>query len=167
MLEDCESTIEELKVIIEKVLSKGGSSRLTRGWKAITSLGQDRKVEEIGQSIWRNIPLLIYHHVGSLTADIAGMRLPEPAGMTQFMVPVQWADDFTGRETQLGFLASTLCQPERHARVAVVGLGRIGYLTLCPGFSWTYPNLCVSHERLRHLISYLLLVMRVMMSSMI
>lgn len=36
------------------------------------------------------------------------------------------ADDFTGRDEQMSALASKLRQPEKHVRVAIVGLGGIG-----------------------------------------
>ena len=36
------------------------------------------------------------------------------------------ADDFTGRNDELEFLSTRLCQPDKHTRVAVVGLGGIG-----------------------------------------
>ena len=131
VLQDCESRIQNLNDIFEKLIPKEGSSKLIRGWKAISSLGQDKKVEEIVQLIWRHIPLLTYHYVAAplitvKTATVTTRSSPAQRQDTHFLVPIQWAEDFTGREVQLELLNSKLCHTGKHARVALVGLGGIG-----------------------------------------
>ncbi|KAL9045449.1 MAG: hypothetical protein Q9214_001508 [Letrouitia sp. 1 TL-2023] len=131
VLQDCQSRIQDLNGIFEKSLPKEGSSKAMRGWKAISSLGQDRKVEEIVQLIWRHIPLLTYHCVAAplVTVNTATVTTrPSPAQRqdAHFLVPIQWAEDFTGREAQLELLNAKLCHTGKHARVALVGLGGIG-----------------------------------------
>ena len=43
-----------------------------------------------------------------------------------FLVPVQWSDDFTGRDEVMAYLDSRLCLEDQHSRVALVGLGGMG-----------------------------------------
>ena len=51
-----------------------------------------------------------------------------------FMVPFQRNGDLIGREKYLQSLETKLCIPDRYCRVALVGLGGIGYDT-CSSFS--------------------------------
>ena len=131
VLQDCQSKIQNLNDIFEKLLPKEGSSKLIRGWKAISSLGQDKKVEEIVQYIWRRIPLLTYHCVAAPLTTVKKATVTTRSSSaerheTHFLVPIQWAEDFTGREAQIQLLNSKLCDTGKHARVALVGLGGIG-----------------------------------------
>ena len=131
VLQDCQTRIQDLNDIFERLLPEESSSKLMRGWKAISSLGQDKKVEEIVQLIWRHIPLLTYHYVASPlitvnTAAVTTRSSPAQRQDTHFLVPIQWAEDFTGREAQLELLNSKLRHTGKHARVALVGLGGIG-----------------------------------------
>ena len=135
VLQGCQSRIHDLNDIFVKLLPTEGSSKVMRGWKAISSLGQDKKVEELVRLLWRHIPLLTYHCVAapSLTADTAFVTNRSSLAQkkdTHFLVPIQWAEDFTGREAQLKLLNSKLCHTGKHARVALVGLGGIGYVLL-------------------------------------
>ena len=131
VLQDFQSGIRNLNDIFEKSLPKEGSSRLMRGWKAISSLGQDKKVEEIVQLMWKHIPLLTYHYVAdplitTSTAPVTTRSSPAQRQGAHFLVPIQWAEDFTGREAQLELLNSKLSHAGKHVRVALVGLGGIG-----------------------------------------
>ena len=131
VLQNFQSGIQNLNDIFEKLLPKEGSSRLMRGWRAISSLGQDKKVEEIVQLIWRHIPLLTYHYVADpiITVNPAMVTTrssPAQRKDVHFLVPIQWAEDFTGREAQLELLNSKLFHTGKHVRVALVGLGGIG-----------------------------------------
>lgn len=135
VLQDCQSRIQDLNDIFDKLLPIAGSSRVIRGWNAISSLGQDKKVEELVRLIWRHIPLLTYHCVAapSFTINTAFATTRSSLAQrqdTHFLVPIQWAEDFTGREAQLKLLNSKLCHTGKHARVALVGLGGIGYVFL-------------------------------------
>ena len=135
VLQDCQSRIQDLNDIFNKLLPVEGSSKVMRGWKAISSLTQDKKVEEIVRLIWRHIPLLTYHCVAapSITVDKAMVTTRSSLAQrqdTHFSVPIQWTEDFTGREAQIKLLNSKLCRTGKHARVALVGLGGIGYVFL-------------------------------------
>ncbi|KAL8997396.1 MAG: hypothetical protein Q9169_003327 [Polycauliona sp. 2 TL-2023] len=135
VLNECFSGIKELKEIFDQCLPKDGSSRLQRGWKAVISLRRDKKVEEISGLMQKRLPLLTYHHlttpttsaVVSISAGITAMQVTDSQHPKVYsMVPVQWAEDFTGREEQMDILTSKLSQPGKHVRVAVFGLGGIG-----------------------------------------
>lgn len=65
VLKEYLSKIEGLSQTFENCLPKDSPSRLKRGCKAASSLEQDKKVEEISQTIWRHISLLTYHHAMS------------------------------------------------------------------------------------------------------
>ena len=135
VLQDCQSRIQDLNDIFDKLLPIEGTSRVMRGWKAISSLGQDKKVEELVRLIWRHIPLLTYYCVAAplLTVDAAFATNRSSLAQkkdTHFLVPIQWAEDFTGREAQIKLLNSKLCHAGKHTRVALVGLGGIGYVLL-------------------------------------
>ena len=131
VLQDCQSRIQDLNDIFEKLKPEEGSSKVMRRWKAVSSLRQDKKVEEIVQLIWKHIPLLTYHYVAgpSVAADVAVVETGSLLAQKQdshFLVPIQWAEDFTGRKAQMEVLNSKLCHTDKHARIALVGLGGIG-----------------------------------------
>ena len=131
VLQDCQSRVQDLNDIFKKLLPEKGSSKFMRGWKAIASLGQDKKVEEKVQLIRRHVNLLTYHHVAAPSITAITTAAPSRSSPAQrqnayFLVPIQWAEDFTGRETQLELLNSKLYRTGKHARVALVGLGGIG-----------------------------------------
>ena len=65
VLRDCFVKVKELELILEECLAKDNASWFEREWKALLSLRQDKKIEEISSHIWRLIPLLTYHHVAS------------------------------------------------------------------------------------------------------
>jgi len=63
VIQQCGKTLEDLNDILDKVVPVEGSFRWKRGLKAISSIVQDKKVEEIVKSIESYITLLTYHHV--------------------------------------------------------------------------------------------------------
>ena len=138
VLEDCKAKLVELKIIFEKVLPQDGASRRERVWKGLVSLRQDKKVEEISQALWRSLHSLTLFHVvaAPTTRDIKALventsridLTPSPASAVPkyFTVPKLSSKNFVGREKMMADLASRLCLPETHCRVAVVGLGGVG-----------------------------------------
>ena len=46
--------------------------------------------------------------------------------VTHFMVPFPSSEEFTGREEIMLRLEKLMCVPDKHTRVALVGLGGIG-----------------------------------------
>ncbi|KAM0795978.1 P-loop containing nucleoside triphosphate hydrolase protein [Usnea florida] len=112
-----------------------GESKLQ---KAVNSLRHDKKVAEIAQALLLFLQSLTYYHVASAPTldDIAALlesvpRLDASATPTaskkiHHLVPVQSSEDFVGRKEVLADLESRLCLPEKHCRVALVGLGGVG-----------------------------------------
>ncbi|KAL2057412.1 hypothetical protein ABVK25_002465 [Lepraria finkii] len=101
---------------------------------ALSSLRQDKKVEEIAQALGRFLQVLTYYHVVSaptaqdiavLTEGASNVALWTPAAavMIYYMAPVKPATDFTSREGIMTDLDAKLCLPSKHSRVALVGLG--------------------------------------------
>jgi len=72
--------------------------------------------------------------------------LPDPTVMptmrskTYYMVPIQWSDDFTGREEILQVLSSKLCQTDKNSRVALEGLGGVGKTRIALQFAVQYQK---------------------------
>lgn len=134
VLNECESKLREFDAVFRKAMREQGESKFQ---KAISSLRQDKKVTEIAQALFLFLQSLTYYHVASAPTldDIAALlesvpRLNVPATPTvskiHHLVPVQSSEDFVGRKEVLADLESKLCLPEKHCRVALVGLGGIG-----------------------------------------
>ena len=140
---ECEAKLAKLETIFQKTLPENGISKVRRGWMALSSLRQDKKVEEIAQALRKFLQvltaatvmiLLHYYHVVSaptaqdiavLTEGASNVALWTPAAtvMIYYMAPVKPATDFTSREGIMTDLDAKLCLPNKHSRVALVGLG--------------------------------------------
>ena len=137
VLKECESKLKEMAAIFKKVMREQGESKLQ---KAVSSLKHDKKVAEIAQALFLFLQSLTYYHVASAPTldDIAALlesvpRLnatatPTASKKIHHLVPVQSSEDFVGRKEVLADLESRLCLPEKHCRVALVGLGGIGWV---------------------------------------
>lgn len=134
VLKECESKLRELTTIFKKAMREEGESKFQ---KAISSLRQDKKVAEIAQALFLFLQSLTYYHVASAPTleDIAALLESVPrlnvtatptAPKIHHVVPIQSSEDFVGRKEVLADLESRLCLPEKHCRVALVGLGGIG-----------------------------------------
>lgn len=134
VLKECESKLRDLETIFKKAMREQGESKLQ---KAFSSLRQDKKVAEISQALFLFLQSLTYYHVASAPTldDIAALlesvprlnaTVPLAAPKIHYSVPIQSSDDFVGRKEVLADLESKLCLPEKHCRIALVGLGGIG-----------------------------------------
>ncbi|KAI4262142.1 MAG: hypothetical protein L6R42_002673 [Xanthoria sp. 1 TBL-2021] len=153
VLQDCQSSISDLNDIFDKCLPRDGSSKIHRGWKAVISLRQDKKLEEISELLQKRVSFLTYHHVttpasnavDSVSAGITALHFKDAKGTkTYSRIPVQWAEDFTGREEQLSDVSSKLSQTGKHNRVAVVGLGGVGKTRLVRQYIEAQKNADIS-----------------------
>ena len=138
VLGNCTAKLAELRIIFDKVLPQDGASKGKRAWKGLVSLRQDKKVEEISQALTRSLQSLTLFHVvaapttreiQALVENTSKMDLtPSSASaiQTYFAVPTLSSNEFVGREETMADLASKLCLPATHCRVAVVGLGGVG-----------------------------------------
>ncbi len=66
VVEACEAQMNELKAIFVQALPAEGASRWTRGWKAISSVGKDKKVDDIARSLSELRSTLIHYDVTNL-----------------------------------------------------------------------------------------------------
>ena len=121
--EDCGKKLEDLNSILDKMVPAEGTSRWKRGLKAINSLRQDKKVEEMVNVLNNYISTFTYLHISagptstqitSLLAELSfatsrGPLAPASTRKSYYIVPLQWSDDFTGRDEILKTLDSKLC----------------------------------------------------------
>ena len=140
VLARCQDKLTQLKVIFSENMPQEGASSLKRVLMAIKSMRKDKEVKEIALALDRFVAHLVHYHVseGVTAKEIDSLKFtmssvsveqpeePLPKSQTHFVVPVQWADDFTGREEVMVYLDSRLCLEDRHSRVALVGLGGMG-----------------------------------------
>ena len=138
VLEGCEKKLEQLKTIFNDAIPREGDSKIRRGLMVIKSMRKDKEVKEIAQTLDRFVAYLTHYHaseaattkeVDSLRLAMSSVALEHPEKQlpkTHFLVPVQWSDNFAGREEAMAYLDSRLCLEDQHSRVALVGLGGMG-----------------------------------------
>ena len=138
VLRGCKAKLAELNIIFEKVLPQDGASKGKRVWKGLRSLWHDKEVDRISQGLWRSLQSLTLSHVVTAPTSREIQALVESASKMDFIpkstsavqayfeVPTLSSSDFVGREETMADLAIKLCLPEKHCRVAVVGLGGVG-----------------------------------------
>lgn len=132
VLEGCQTKIDELSDIFKKVLPPEGASKWTRGWKAVSSMGQDKKVKALASNIWDDIQALTYYHVSEvataaqLTTAISAMTVSPPPKKTQFMLRYQKDEDFIGRGQ---IMEEVEARFKTMNRVAIAGIGGVGYVS--------------------------------------
>jgi hypothetical protein len=135
-LTGCATTIHELGEIFEKVLPAEGASTWARGRKAIASLGQDKKVEDLGNALMRFVSALTlsYSSRGLSTAQFTQGLLslvPKPnqnedqVQKPVFMVRHEKEACFIGREDIMKEISDRFAQ--KISRVAIAGIGGVGY----------------------------------------
>jgi polynucleotide 5'-kinase involved in rRNA processing len=95
----------------------------------------------IETSLSRSLTVINQYH-GAFTATTTGTILrkltaavasipeksdtSEQAPVRQFIVPIIWSDDFSGRQEIMTQLEKALSESDKHCRVAIVGLGGVG-----------------------------------------
>lgn len=133
VLDGCEVTVTKLKDIFCDVLPAKDASKWTRGWKAISSKGQDKKVEALDKTLMRFVEVLTLYHSsrGLSTAQFTqafsklAVKLEEPTRKPLFMVRYQTEKEcFIGREDLMLEIAKRF--EEKAPRVAISGIGGVG-----------------------------------------
>jgi hypothetical protein len=134
VLDGCEATVTKLKDIFHNVLPAKDASKWTRGWKAVSSVGQDKKVESLDKDLMRFVEVLTLYHSsrGLSTAQLTQalstpkVKVDHAAQKPIFMVRYQKEDYFIGREDTTLEISNRF---EQNApRVAITGIGGVGYV---------------------------------------
>lgn len=126
-LAQCEENIKDLNDIFEKVLPKEGASRFKRGLQAVSSLGQDKKVEEINKAMLDHINVLSYFHSseGATAMQVSEAfkslttKVEEAPRKPMFLVRYQKEEDFIGRRSIMEEIKKRFESGSR--RVAIAG----------------------------------------------
>lgn len=134
VLDGCEATVAKLKDIFHNVLPAKDASKGTRGWKAVSSVGQDKKFEALDKDLMRFVEVLtLYHSSRGLSTAQLTLALNNPTAKVDhaaqkpiFMVRYQRDDDFIGREDIMLEISTRFEQ--KALRVAITGIGGVGYV---------------------------------------
>jgi hypothetical protein len=131
VLDACEVTVAKLKDIFKSVLLAAAASKWTRGWKAVSSVGQDKKVESLDKDLMRFIEVLTLYHSsrGFSTAQLTlalstlTVKVDQATQKPIFMVRYQKEDYFIGREDIILEISNRFEHNE--PRVAITGISSI------------------------------------------
>ncbi|KAI9775356.1 MAG: hypothetical protein M1839_001272 [Geoglossum umbratile] len=158
VVEGCKRKVTELNTIFQNVLPADGASKWSQKWKAVSSMGQDKKGKAIAAAILVDMQTLTYYHiaegptaaqVASITAAISKMTTntaPVPTEDTVaqgfFVMPYARNSQFVGRDIYIEDLGTRLEKRTSHNRVALVGLGGIGKSQIAIEYAYRH------HEKL-------------------
>jgi hypothetical protein len=117
VVEGCRSQVELLDSTLTKTLPKLGDSSWRRGMMAFSSVGQEKKVEQITSTLRKYVQTLTYHQATDPTKLV--IRPSKPC----FMMPFDRDQSFVGREDILQELKSRF---KNQRRVALAGIGGVG-----------------------------------------
>lgn len=144
-LRACHENIKELSEIFKKVFPADGASRLTRGWKAVSSLRHDKNVEAIDKSITSYVEALTFYH-SSESASISqitevlrdlSVKFEEPARKPLFVVRYQKEEEFIGRKPIMEEIEKRF---ESSRRVAIAGIGGVGKSRIAIEYCYQYRS---------------------------
>lgn len=117
VVEGCRSQVELLDSTLVKTLPKPGDSSWRRGMMAFSSVGQEKKVEQITSTLRKYVQTLTYHQAtGARTLVI---RPSKPC----FIMPFDRDQSFVGREDVLQEIEIRF---QNQRRVALAGIGGVG-----------------------------------------
>jgi hypothetical protein len=118
VVKGCQEQVELLDNILVKTLPATGDSRIRRGVKAFSSVGQEKEVQKIVARIQQYQVSLIHYQTTPATQALPTRNKP------LFAVPFAQDPRFTGRQ---GLIDDIDKHFEIHRRVALAGLGGVGY----------------------------------------
>jgi len=119
VVKGCQSQVKQLDDILVKTIPVAGDSRLRRGVKAFKSVGQEKDVQTIMARIQQYQISLIHYQTSPATQALSIRRKP------LFTVPFERDKRFIGRHDQMNDIEKLF---KTHGRVALAGLGGVGYV---------------------------------------
>ena len=138
VVKGCQEQVELLDNVLVKTLPATGDSRIRRGVKAFLSVGQEKDVQKIVARIQQYQISLIHYQTTPAMQALAIRSKP------LFAVPFEQDPRFTGRQ---GLIDDIDRHFKIHRRVALAGLGGVGY-ALQPSYEskscWTMSQPPVS-----------------------
>jgi hypothetical protein len=117
VVEGCRSQVELLDNTLVKTFPKPGDSSLRRGMMAFSSVGQEKKVEQIASTLRKYVQTLTYHEATGASRLV--IRPTKPC----FIMPFDRDQNFVGRENILNEIESRF---NNQRRVALAGIGGVG-----------------------------------------
>lgn len=136
----CDDQVQQLETILNKVTVGHGDSAFKKGLKVFTSFKEEKRVQEISVSLRDNIQILTSLNIATSRVEedvphkltrrssVAPPPYSEVAPQSsQFMLPFTRDEHFVGREKILSSIEGQFLE---RSRVAVVGMGGVGYVDL-------------------------------------
>jgi hypothetical protein len=114
----CQEQVQLLDDMLVKTLPTTGDSRIRRGFKAFSSVGQEKDVRKIVARIQQYQVSLIHYQTTPATLVLPTRSKP------LFIVPFAQDPKFTGRQSLIDQIDKHF---ETNRRVALAGLGGVGY----------------------------------------
>ncbi|KAL8787702.1 MAG: hypothetical protein Q9195_007658 [Heterodermia aff. obscurata] len=140
----CFDQVSQLDDLVQKVAVSRGDSRLVKTVKAGVSLIEEGRVQRIATALRDNVQLLTFLNVTPVERGkppLERQSSESPPSYAKefgvFLVPFRRDEYFVGRESVLQTIASSF---EKQPRVAISGIGGIGYKDMNPGAHvlWVY-----------------------------
>lgn len=123
VVDGCLAQVQQLNMILDKILPAKGDSFIIRNKKALQSLSQERAVEKIRNNLHDYIEALTLHHVvPQRDQGDSGLR-PTPDYPTYFYIPSYRVSHFIGRED---VLSSIECHLRAGSAAVLHGMGGQG-----------------------------------------
>ena len=134
----CYDQIKHIERIVDKIAVVAGDSRFRKVTKAVLSLVEESRIQEISAALRDNIELLTMFKVAPaekpqksderrVSTSTFRSNMPPPAytdAVGIFLVPFERDPRFIGREAHLKEIEELF---EKHGRVSVTGSGGVGY----------------------------------------
>lgn len=130
VVRQCFEQVSQLDEILKKVMITKGDSRLRKTVRAGISLVEEGRVQRIATALRDNVQLLAFLNVTPAekgrpqverTASEPPPSYKSATGL--FLVPFSRDEQFVGRESSLGSIASSF---RKQKRVAISGIGGVG-----------------------------------------
>ena len=119
IVENCHDQVRQLEEILQRFTAEKGESSWKKGFKATLSLLEETRVQRIESALRENIMVLTFFNV--TPTDISA-----PSSSKRVVIlPFERDKQFIGREY---VLTSIECLFQSQKRVAVTGIGGVGYV---------------------------------------